>query len=290
MTSSSEVAQLNRDYNAYIRKRLIEIKPTLLFGKVLTDMSSEHIEALTYFHRLLRKVVMDEEDRPNLYFHLARIYRYLGKYQQAITYYQAALLLQRRRLPQSSFDYGCTLTGLAGVYSDIGKSAKAVILHTQAMAIFCNVLPKDHIEIGHISHRLAYACLQEKQNERALLLVSSSLSFFHRKMPANHPGQAQALHTMGLIHRVLGHPKEAIDCLKQALRIRESLQAADAPAVAYECFELSLVYAEQEDEHKVALEYAHRALNICQKKLHPNHTIRKKIVQHCEHLSQQLNV
>ncbi|CAF4491578.1 unnamed protein product [Rotaria sp. Silwood2] len=289
MISSSEVAQLNRDYNEYIRKRLTEIKPALLFGNILADMSGDHIGALTYFHRLLRTVPVDDEDRPNLYFHLARTYRYTGKYQQAITYYQAALLLQRCRLPQLSFDYGRTLTGLAVVYSEISNSVRAVTLHTRAMSIFRNVLPEDHIEIAHVSHRLAYACLQKKQYERALLLVSSSLSFFQRKMPTNHPGQAQALHTMGLIHRALGHPEQAIDCLKQALRIRESSQAADDPAVAYKCFELSLVYAEQEGERRVAFEYAQRAFTIGQKRLHPNHIILKQIAQHFEHLSRQLN-
>ncbi|CAF1515110.1 unnamed protein product [Rotaria magnacalcarata] len=286
---SSEAAQIKDAYNAYIRKRLTEIKPILLFGKVLVDMSSDTIRALTYFHRLLRIVAKDDEDRPNLYFHVARIYRYMGKYQEAVTYYRCAQLLQRRKLPESSFDYARTLSDLGLLHNLIGNAARAIVLHTRAMMILRTILPEDHIEIGHISHELALDYLQEKQYDRALLLVSNSLSFFQRKMPANHPGQAQALRAMGLIQRALGHREEAISCFKQALRIRELLQATNAPAVAYECYELSLVYAENEDEHNVAFEYAQRAFNICRQKLHPNHIRSKRIVQHFEHLSRQLN-
>lgn len=220
---SSEVAQLSRDYNQYIRKRLTEIKPILLFGAVLADMSSDYIGALTYFDRLLRTVAIDNEDRANLYFHLGRVYRYMGKYQQAITYYRCGQLLQRKKLPQSNFDYARTLTAMDVAYSETGNSARAITLHTRALAIFRSILPEHHIELGHLQHKLAGDCLQEKQHECALLLVSKSLSFFERKMPANHPGQAQALHTMGLIEHALGHRTQAINCLKQALRIRELL-------------------------------------------------------------------
>ena len=286
MIPSSEVARINNDYKAYIRKRLTEIEPRLLFGNVLVDMSSNLIGALRYFHRLLRSVALHDEQRPNIYYHLARIYRYMGKYQQAILYYRCAKLLQRRRLPQSNLDYCRTLAGIGSVFSEIGDSIRAVALYTRVWAAFRQMLPEDHIEIGHISHQLAYAYWQERQYEHALLLVSRSLSFFRRKMPANHPGEAQALHTMGLVQHALGHREQAINCFEQALHIRESLQAKNAPATAYECYQLSVIYAEQIDEHEIAMQYAQRALSICQASLPAKNIRLRQLVEYVQHLSQ----
>ena len=282
---SSEVAQLTSDYSEYIRKRLTEINARLLFGNVLADMSNDVIGALTYFHRLLRTIPTNDEDRPNIYFHLARVYRYMGMRQQAITYYQCAQLLQRRTLPQSKFDYARTLSGLGLVYSELNQSNRAAYLQTKAMVILRSILPDDHLEVVHVTSRLAYACWQNNQCDHAHILLSTVLSFFKRKMPPDHPAEAQSLHTMGLVHRTLGNRDQAIDCFKKALRIRELLLASDDPTVAHTCLELSIVYAERDDDKEIALDYAKKAMRIQQAKVPPNQDDLKRIVELVEQLS-----
>ena len=211
MTLSSEVAQIHLDYTKYIQKRLTEIDAALLFGNILADMLSEYRGTLSYFHRLLRTIDADDGNRPNIYFHLARVYRYLKKYQQAITYYRCAKLLQRRTMPQSNFDYARTLSGLGVIYLEMGDSTKATCLLKKGLVIKRLVLPEDHIEIAHSANRLAEAYWQEKQYESALDLLLKTLSFFKRKMPNNHPCEAQALHIMGLVKHVMGNRGEALN-------------------------------------------------------------------------------
>jgi hypothetical protein len=109
-------------------------------------------------------------------------------------------------------------------------------------------------------------------------------------MPADHPGQAQTLHTMGLVQRALGNREQALDCLKGALRMRESLLADDHPCVAHTCYELSVLYAERDDEKTIALDYARRALRIRKAKLSPNNDDLKQSIELVEQLSQQNNV
>ena len=285
MNVSTEVAQLKNDYSNYILKRLTEINARLLFGKVLGDMSNDLIGALRYFHRLLRKIPIDDEDRPSIYFQLGYIYHCMNKRQQGIVYCRCAYLLHRRRLPQSKLDYARTLLGLGVFYSDLGQSKRALHWHTQAIMILRSILPEDHIEIAHVTNKLAYAYWQEKQYDHANKLLATVLSFFKRKMPTNHPAEAETLHTMGLVQRALGNREQAIDYLKQALRIRQLLLADNDPAVAWTAYELSIVYAERDDEKTIALEYAKNAMHIQQIRSPPNYDELKRSVDLVEQLS-----
>ncbi|CAF1152594.1 unnamed protein product [Rotaria sordida] len=287
MVSSSEMAQLRQDYSAYINRRLTDTSPTMMFGHLLSDISSDYSAAMNYFYRLLRTISVDDEDHPTIYFYLARLYRFIGKHKKAIEYFQRALLLQKPKLPQSSMAYGRALAGLATTYSEMGESTRAVLLYERAMAIHRAFLPSDHIEMIMDSNRLAYAYWQEKQYERALAHLSSALTFYRQKMPVDHPGQAQALHTMGLVHHTLGNREQALDYYTKALHMRQSLLSNDHPFVARTYYQMSLLHAEQDDERTIALDYAQRALNIRYRKLPPNHKELNQSIELVKRLSQK---
>ncbi|CAF0906051.1 unnamed protein product [Adineta steineri] len=289
MVSSSEVAELNRHYNEYVRGHLADVNATLLFGQFLAEISGDYAETIVYFHRLLRRLSADDEDRPNIYYFLGRAYRFIGKYQQAITYFRCAQLLQRRKVPQWSFDCGRTLGVLGTVYSEMGDLTQAIRLEEKALAIHSYCLPQDHVEMVDNWNRLAYAYWQEKNYERALIMLSNSLSLSKKKMPVNYPNHAQVVCTMGLVQHALGNREEALNYLKQSLQMRESLLADDHPVVARTCYELGIIYAERDDEHTLALQYARRALHIQEVKLPPNHRELMLTMNLVQRISQQNN-
>ena len=290
MISSSEVAKLNRDYNAYVREQLTDVNATLLFGQFLAEISGDYTETMIYFHRLLRRVHANDEDRPNIYYYLGRAYRFMGKYQEAITCFRCAQLLQQRKLPQWSFDYGRTLGVLGTVYSEMGDLTRAVRLEEKALAIHRGCLPEDHVEMVDNWNRLAYTYWQQRKYDRAFAMVSNSLKLSKHKMPVNYPNHAQAMCTMGLVQHALGNREQALDYLKQSLKMRESLLAEDHPAVARTCYELGVICAERDDEHTLALHYAQRALSIQEVKLPPDHRELKLSLGLVERLSQQNNI
>ena len=290
MTSSSEVAKLNRDYTAYIRDRLAEVTPTLLFGNVLAEMTGDFPGAMAYFHRLLRTMSSDNEDRPNVYYEIARVYRFMGKFQQAITYFRAAKLLQRRRLPQWAYRYGLTLASLGTAYSEIGDSTRAIEMHTRSMLLHRGLFSADHVDMAYHLEQLAYDYWQIREYERSLGLISKALFLFKKGMPVDYPGQARALHTMGIIQHSMGDREQALYHFIKALRMRESLLASDHPFVARTCHQLSVVYAERDSDKEIALTYARRALNIRKNKLSPNHNELKKSIELVEQLARKLIV
>lgn len=287
MISSSEATEISQKYNAYVRGHLADLNATLLFGQFLAEISGDYTETMMYFHRLLRRVPADDEDRPNIYYFLGRAYRFMGKYQQAITYFRCAQLLQKRKLPQSSFDYGRTLGVLGTVYSEMGELTRAVYLEEKALAIHTGCIPGDHVEMVDNWNRLAYAYWQQGKYEQALVALSDSLSLSRQKMPLDYPNHAQVICTMGLVQHALGNRDQALAYLKQSLQMRESLLADDHPAVARVCYELGVVYAEQDDQHELALHYARRALRIQEVKLPSNHRELNLSIGLVEQLSQQ---
>jgi len=268
MTASSEVAQLNHEYDSYIRERLFETNATILFGRMLAHLS-EYSLAIRYFHRLLRGLPVEHEDRPNIHYQLARMYRFLGKHQQAIHYFRCAKLLQRRGLPFNNYEYGMTLAGLGTVYLELNDSKRAVSVLEQASICYNLVSQKYNTETIFHFNRLSYAYYLEQQNERALHLLNKTLTIYKEKMPVDHPGHAQTYHNLGLVQRAMGNNDEALVAYKEALRMREASLAPNHPYVARTCYQMVLLFEEREN-YTSALEYARKALAIQELKLPSN--------------------
>lgn len=269
MIASNEVAQLNHQYDSYIRERLLETSAAILFGRTLAHLS-EYTLAIKYFHRLLRALPSHHEDRPNIHYQLARMYRFQGKHQQAIYYFQCAKLLQRRNLPNNQYEYGMTLAGLGTVYLELNESKRAVNVLEQAS--ICYNLNSQNYNTETMFHfnRLSYGYYLEKQYERALELLGKAIEIYKKKMPVDHPGHAQIYHNLGLVYRAKGKIEEAYVAFKEALRMREAILAPYHPYVARTCYQISLVLKDQQD-YKLALDYARKTLNIQQLKLPSNH-------------------
>lgn len=289
MLSSSAVSDLEMGYIGIVRKRLLEINPTLLFGNLLSTISSAYRQGIEFFHRLLHSKTLEEKDRSNIYFNLGRIYRYMGKYQQANQYFCRAQQLQEENLPQSTFDYARTLADLGTLYSEMDQPKEAISFITKAISLNDTILSPDHVEVAYNKNRLAYAYWQEKKYDQTIIELQSSISSF-RKMPTDHLGYAQALHFMGLVQYSLGNWKEALNNYKEALRMRQSLLADDHPYVARTLYQLSLVYANHLNNFNVALDYARQALRIRTVKLPPNHNELKESIALVEYLMQNDNI
>jgi tetratricopeptide (TPR) repeat protein len=289
MSSFSDWAKIDQEYDRYIRVRLQLTNPTILFGHALANIRSEYLQSLDYFHRLLRTLSIDHADRPNVHYNLGRIYRILEKYQKGLAYFRCAQLLLRRLLPQRIFDYCRVLSAIGSIYSKLGDSKRAINLLEQALTLQRNSLPDNHTEIPFHLNRLGHGYFNAKQYERALSILYSADSFFQTRMPVDHQGHAQTLHILGLVYRALDDEEKAYSYFKEALRKRDSLLAKDHPDVASTCYQLSLM-CEDRGEYELALEYAKRSLRIQSMKLPYYHSELKQSSELVERLQQRQKV
>ncbi|CAF4054593.1 unnamed protein product, partial [Adineta steineri] len=284
--SASEVAQFRQECEIYIHTRLLYTNGLLLYGNFTADTCCDYTEAMKCYQRLFRVLPTDDERRPNIYYHLGRVYRLMSKDKQAIEYFRRAQLLQRRSLPQTKYDYACTLSGLGLLYSEMRDSTKAVSLHILALAVFRTLFPEDHVEMRELQNRLAYVLWQNGQYQRALEVLNRMYSLIKGTWHENFVHQAPLFHILGLVQKALGNRAEALDNFKRALEMRDQWTEKNNPHTARTCYELSLIYAEQNDQHAIALHYAQRALSIRKAKVPPIPNELQQSVELVERLSQ----
>ena len=280
---STEVVKTSQAYTTHIQNRFTETKPVIMFGHLLSEMSSDYRGALEYFHRLLRSLPWNNEDRCDIYHYLGRTYRALGKKEKAVACFRSALLLQQRRLPESSFACGRILSCIGTIYAESDDFPRAIHLYEQAMVIYRRVLAKTHYEFAFHTNRLAQIYWHNGQYEAARDLLTNTISFVKETMPENSPGQAQTFYLMGLVQRSLNDPKLAIHYFQQSLKMHESCQASNHPYTARTCYELSMLYSQQRDYSK-ALNYARRALTIRESKFTDNHKELKQSIDQVQRL------
>lgn len=86
MRASSEIVHLNQQY---IYQEMKQTDVHVLFGLLLTDMG-EYTQSLIYFERFLAQIPFQHKDRQDIYYSMARVYRFIGKYCIALRFLRRA--------------------------------------------------------------------------------------------------------------------------------------------------------------------------------------------------------
>ena len=287
MQPSMEVVQYNREYERYIHQQLTETNATLLFGILLTDMG-EYEQSAKYFQRLLVHMSEDHEDRSNVYYCIARIYRFTNQHEKALEFLRRAEYLHRMNLPKSNFDLARTLAGIASVYYELKDYTQELSYYQQSMNIYKQILPENHIEIARTFNRLGFAYANQQQYTIALDYLSKSLVVYNQTVPDVHPDKAFVLHNTGLVHHALGNINESFDFYQKALKMRETA-LPHHPYIGQSCYRLSVIYEEQ-NQYGLGVEYAQRALAIYEKHPQDNSTSIEEVQNMIERLQRKSTI
>ncbi|CAF1207135.1 unnamed protein product [Rotaria sp. Silwood1] len=261
MSSSLDHIRINDQYEKYIHTRLQHTNPTILFGHSLANISCDYVQSMNYFHRLLRILPIDDVERPNIYYNLGRIYRFIEKFEKSLECFRCAQLLIRLLLPERMFDYCRILSRTGIVYSYLEDSERALKVLRQALVLHKKSFPVNHTEIPFHLNRLGYAYFKAKQYNHVLSVLNSAENFLQTKMPVNHQEYTKTLHSIGLVYRCLNDDKRALICFQEALRKRHSLLGKDHPNLASTYYQLSLIHKDRAD-YEIALDYVKKSLNI----------------------------
>ncbi|CAF4070462.1 unnamed protein product, partial [Rotaria magnacalcarata] len=128
-------------------------------------------------------------------------------YSKVIDYFGHAMLLQRRRLLQSGYDYVRTISDLVILHSETGQLRKTM-----------------NIWQLYIINRPYCVSYQVKQYEEAHRLLSTALSDLKDEEPFNYTGYATSLDLMGILKLHSNHPE-----LILSLDIVEKLSQINSP-------------------------------------------------------------
>ena len=186
---------------------------------------------------------------------IGEIYRILGNYSLALTYYEKALI-PFQQLNESLFK-AATLSNIGTVYNDLGQYSTALNFYNKALVIQQEMTDKQGE--GTTLHNLGYAYDKLEQNSTAQEYYQKALIV--RRQTKDNQGEALTLNNLGLLYNELGQHSQALDSLEKALKTFKEL--GDIPNEGNTLDSLGTVYKSLGQYNK-ALEYYQQALSIQQ--------------------------
>jgi len=195
----------------------------------------------------------------------------MGKYREALPYYEKALELAPRALGENSPDTATILNNLAGLYQEMGQYAKAESLHQRSLRIR-EKLGKDTLDVAQSLHNLAIVYMDTGQYGKAEPLSQRSLQIREAKLGKDHPEVAGSLNNLGELYREMGQYTRAEPLYQRSLQIREAKLGKYHPDVAGSLNNLAIVYKAM-GQYARAEPLYQRSLQIHEAKLgkdHPN--------------------
>jgi tetratricopeptide (TPR) repeat protein len=193
------------------------------------------------------------EQRANIFIGVGTSYGSLGKIQEALDYFEQALVISRE-VGNGSME-GTTLNNLGQLYNALGKMQEALDYFEQALVISREVgnRPMEGTTLNNLG--MVYSNLGKMQEaldyyEQALVIS---------REVGNRPGEGSTLNNLGLVYNALGKMQEALDYFEQALVI--SREVGNRPMEGTTLNNLGLVYNAL-GKRQEALDYFEQALVI----------------------------
>ena len=217
---------------------------------------------------LERAVSQLESQTPEVPLELAAVFnelglvlRDLGEWEQARTYQNSALELQRERLGQDHPAVASTLRNLADLDWRSGRSADGVVKLKAALSIQERSLGAEHLEYAYTLNQLAntYSALEEYTS--ALSLYEKACALGGKTLANDHPEAAMCRMNIAMALAHLNRYAEALEILEASRKIIQNHYGQSHHFVAMIESEIANVLLNSKSP-KQALERYHLALQI----------------------------
>ena len=179
-------------------------------------------EALRYLTQALAlsRQAGDSYAEANALYNLANIQKLRGELQQALESLENALIINRR-LGDRRGEFS-SLYGLGSIYHDLGELDKAREKYEQALTL-AETLEVMAAWRARLLNNIGWILYRQGNGDVALDYFDRALALsLERKDP---DGIAAALHNLGVAEVSLGDPGDGLKALRQALELRQGLNA-----------------------------------------------------------------
>jgi serine/threonine-protein kinase len=203
---------------------------------------------------------------------LGNVYFTLGSYDQAETFFEQTIALQREHLGEVDPETATSLMNLAQAYGIKGKLDQARPLLDQALEIKETALGPEHVEVAMILVSLGVLNRIQGENQVALQQAERALKIYEVELEPNDIKIARLLNNLANLYRDDGRYDEADTALRRSLAIFEDKVGADHPQVAAVLNSLAKI-CEAKERFDEAESLSRRALAIREKVLGAGHPL-----------------
>ncbi len=211
-----------------------------------------------------------EEGRGESYHNIGLVHAQLGRYPEALGWYQKAIAIREKVFGKDHPITAATYGNIAIVYHSQGKYPEALEWFWKDLAITEKVLGKDHPDTAASYNNIAVVYDDQGKYPEALELHHKALAITEKVLGKDHPDTATSYTNVADLYATRGEYREALELYQRALAVKEKVLGKDHPSAADSYLRIGSVYDSQ-GKYPEALEWHHKALAIFEKVFGKDH-------------------
>ncbi|CAF2636615.1 unnamed protein product [Rotaria sp. Silwood2] len=222
-------------------------------------------------YKILFNHILSDNEKADFYHMLGAVKDGQGDYEEAISFYQKSLDINKNILPSNHLNLARSYLNIGGLYDTLGNYAEAFSFYEKASDIYRQTLPLDHHDFAAVYNSIGHVYEHTGEYSKALSYYIKGLDISQKTLPWNHPSLAASYNKIGAIYDRMGHYSEALSSQEKTLEIYQKTLPPNHPALAacYGC--IGSTYCSM-GEYSKALSSHEAALAIYQKTLPSNHS------------------
>ncbi len=249
----------------------------------LKELQLEYKEAKKYYEEAVRL-----SPNNSLYLNaLGYILHDLGKYDEAIKYFQNALNIDLKAFGDNHPNIATRYNNIGAVSRELGKYNKAIDYYQKAISIALKTFGDNHPNIATTYNNIGTVLTTLNKYDEAIKCYQKALNIDLKIFGDNHPNIAATYNNIGAALQKSGEHKKAIKYFQKAEKIDLKTFGNNHPNIAATYNNLSNAYYSLRD-YKKAIEYLQKAEKICMQFLGADHPNTKKVKQGIKIVKQAL--
>jgi tetratricopeptide (TPR) repeat protein len=144
----------------------------------------EHDKAVEAYEMLLKQAT-EENEKPPIYHEIGCAKDNLGKYKEAITFYERSLEIYKKTLPPNHPKFASTYDNIGVVYDNMGNYSKALSYYEKALEIRQQLVPPNHPDLADSYNNIGNVYYNMHEYSKALSSYEKEVcaDFLKRKFP-----------------------------------------------------------------------------------------------------------
>ena len=208
----------------------------LVLGKMGESAKAEEV------FKILLKQMNDESAMGMTYHQLGVMTNDLGKYEEAIGYYEKSIEIEETRAPRNLQNIANSYNDIGWAYYSTGNYAKALEFYEKALKIRRDSLSPNHPDIASCYHRMGSVYSSTGDYPKALSSYVKSLAIRQQSLPSTHPDLANSYNNIGNVYSSMSDYLRALSSHENALTIWQQSLPSTHPDLATSYNNIGNVY------------------------------------------------
>ncbi|CAF4608806.1 unnamed protein product [Rotaria sp. Silwood2] len=188
-------------------------------------------QAEELYNELLKNSSSDNESQ-HIYHKLGLLENDQGKYQEAVSFYEQSLKIQRKTLPEDHSSLAPTYHMIGQVYNNMGDYSKALEYYEKAHKIFEKALPHNHPDLATSYINIGQVYKNMGDYSKALEYYERAHKIYEKALPPSHPDLASSFSCIGGVYSNMGDYSKALEYYEKGLKIFEKALPHNHPDLA----------------------------------------------------------